>query len=99
VTDDWALVLPEKINRRIENGDLVIWRPGFTVWIAVWNGDKPAQQTLSWIKETASPEAIDGRAPSLYCYAVTAAQPSADGLSTSMMRRPGFGQADMAQPA
>jgi len=61
ITDSWAIVLPEKFNRRLDKGDLVIWRPGFTIRIATWNNapNETAQQTLSWIKEGISAEAYD----------------------------------------
>jgi hypothetical protein len=55
---DWELDLPEKFNRRIEDGDTVIWRPGLTFWIAVWGTepDMTPEGTLSWILEDASPD-------------------------------------------
>jgi hypothetical protein len=61
MTDDWAVVLPQKFSRRVDDGDLVIWRPGFTMRIAVWNNDRKetAEQRLSWIMETMSPDAYD----------------------------------------
>jgi hypothetical protein len=37
LTYSWSLVLPEKFNRRLDDGDLVIWRPGFTIRTAVWD--------------------------------------------------------------
>lgn len=40
LTKEWSVVLPEKFNRRIEDGSLVIWRPGFTMWVSVWGNDK-----------------------------------------------------------
>jgi hypothetical protein len=40
MTKQWSITLPEKFNRRIEDGNLVIWRPGFTMWINVWGNDK-----------------------------------------------------------
>lgn len=39
MTEEWSLVLPEKFNRRVEDGDLVLWRPALTLWIAVWGND------------------------------------------------------------
>jgi hypothetical protein len=59
LTSSWSLVLPEKFNRRLDGGDLVIWRPGFTIRMAVWNNpsSEAAQQTLSWIKEGISAKA------------------------------------------
>lgn len=61
LTRDWVLDLPEKLNRRIEDGDLVLWRPGLTFWIAVWGPerDKDPEQTLAWILEDASPKRLD----------------------------------------
>ena len=40
MTDDWSVALPGKFNRRVEDGDLVIWRPGFTIWVSVWHNNK-----------------------------------------------------------
>jgi len=39
VTEQWSLSLTKPHNKRIEDGSLVIWRPGFTIWINVWNND------------------------------------------------------------
>ncbi len=39
LTEDWSLFLPEKFNRRIEDGDMVIWRPGLTFYLAAWDND------------------------------------------------------------
>jgi hypothetical protein len=53
----WGIVLPSEFNRRIEDGDLVLWRSGITAWISIWNnedGESP-EQRLAWIKETQSP--------------------------------------------
>lgn len=48
----WSMDLPFACNRRVENGDLVLWRDGFTAWLAVWNNDQgnSAAQRLAWIK-------------------------------------------------
>ena len=35
MTGEWSIALPGQFNRRIENQDLVIWRPGFTIWLAI----------------------------------------------------------------
>lgn len=42
ISPEWSLFLPGAFNRRIEDDDLVIWRPGFTVWIAAWH-NKPEE--------------------------------------------------------
>jgi len=61
LTRDWNLELPEKFNRRIEDGDMVFWRPGLTFWIAVWgrDGDKTPEETLAWILDDASRQRTD----------------------------------------
>ena len=59
LTEDWSITLPTSFSRRIEDGDLVFWRPGLTLWLAVW--DRPAEETpeetLDWIKSEIPEEA------------------------------------------
>ena len=52
MTEDWSVVLPQPFRRRIEEGSLVLWRPGITSWINVWGNDAGASPTerLSWIQ-------------------------------------------------
>jgi len=61
MTHEWALVLPEKFNRRIEDGSMVFWRPGMTVWINVWGNGKSTsrEDRLHRIKADVSPKAFD----------------------------------------
>lgn len=61
LTDDWELVLSEPHNRRLEEGSLVLWRPGFTIWLTVWNNDhrESITQRLSSLKNIISEEAFD----------------------------------------
>ncbi len=61
MTPEWSVMLPGKFNRRIEDGDLVIWRPGFTIWTAVWNNvdGKSREDCLAWIKRDISEDARD----------------------------------------
>jgi hypothetical protein len=56
LTREWQIHLPEKFARRIEEGDLVLWRPGLTVWLAAWGNTHGESQSarLAHIKETAS---------------------------------------------
>ena len=56
LTDEWSVVLPEEFNRRVEDGDLVLWRPALTFWIAIWghDGGESPEQCLESILETAS---------------------------------------------
>ncbi len=61
MTEDWSVTLPTPFNRRVEEGELVIWKPGFTIWINVWNNDKSESQgeRLHWIQESSSTNAFD----------------------------------------
>jgi hypothetical protein len=61
MTKDWSITLPEKFNRRMEDDDLVIWRPGFTIWVAVWGNDheESREERLTWLQEEMSPDAFD----------------------------------------
>lgn len=61
MTQKWSVSLPEKFNRRIEGGDLVIWRPGMTLWVTVWGNDKKEGKDvrIKIIRERISPKAFD----------------------------------------
>jgi len=56
MTDEWTVILPEKFNRRVEEGSLVLWRPALTFWITIWGNDADAStdERLASILETAS---------------------------------------------
>ena len=61
LTNEWLVTLPGKFNRRIENNDLVIWRPGMTLWIAIWGNDKgeTKESRLNRIMNDMSPKAFE----------------------------------------
>lgn len=61
LTDSWSIDLPEPFARRIEEGSLVLWRPGLTIWLTAWNNDQreSQQQRLASIKQSASPSRFD----------------------------------------
>jgi hypothetical protein len=61
LTREWELELPGRFNRRMEEGSMVLWRPGLTFWIAVWGreADKTPEETLALLLEFASPDRID----------------------------------------
>lgn len=61
MTSDWAVTLPQQFNRRVEDGSLVFWRSGITVWIIVWGNDKEESQEerLEWLRGDTSPHAFD----------------------------------------
>jgi hypothetical protein len=58
LTETWAMRLPAKFARRVEDGSMVLWRPGLTIWLAAWNNDRGQSRAerLAWIKGAASPE-------------------------------------------
>jgi hypothetical protein len=61
MTKEWSVSLAEKFNRRIEGSDLVIWRPGMTLWIAIWGNDKSESKDIriKKIRESISNKAFD----------------------------------------
>ena len=61
LTPEWAIAVPEPMNRRIENDQMVCVRPGLTAWISVWGDEdaEPPAAVLDRIKQTASPTAYD----------------------------------------
>lgn len=61
LTELWSIHLPEQFARRIEDGDLVFWRPGLTIWLAVWGNNEVQAARLAKIKDGASPARFDAR--------------------------------------
>lgn len=57
------MVSPFPLNRRVEDGDLIFWRPGFTIYLAFWENEKKEsiKDRLKWLKEGTSPGAINKR--------------------------------------
>ena len=56
MTAEWMVSLPETFNRRTEDGDLVLWRPALTFWIAAWGNDRGSSkdERLASTLQTAS---------------------------------------------
>jgi hypothetical protein len=63
LTAEWSINLPEQFARRVEDGSLVLWRPGLTLWLTAWGNDHNESQSerLDGIKRTASPTRTDER--------------------------------------
>jgi hypothetical protein len=63
LTDEWSIDLPDRFARRVEDGSLVLWRPGLTIWLTAWNNDhgKSQSERLEWIKESAAPTRFQER--------------------------------------
>ena len=61
MTKRWSITLPGKFNRRVEDGDLVIWRPSFTIWVSALNNDKneSKEDRLARLRKDVSPDALD----------------------------------------
>src|SRR5262245_44455383 len=60
ITKEWSISLPGKFNRRFEDNSLVIWRPGLTAWIVVWNNNKmeSAKQRCEYFRKEINPDAF-----------------------------------------
>jgi len=61
LTKGWRIDLPEKFNRRVEDGSLVLWRPDLTFWINVWNNDhrRSIEELLQKILVDVNPDRRD----------------------------------------
>lgn len=61
LSTDWAITLPQELNRRVEDQDLVLWRPGFTVWMSLWNNDhdETIHERIQWLQSDTDPTAFD----------------------------------------
>lgn len=61
MTKEWSIDLPEQFNRRFEDKSLVIWRPGLTMWIIVWDNNKSEtpEARLAKFKARISERAFD----------------------------------------
>lgn len=61
LTQNWSVDLNSQFNRRVEGGFLVLWKPGFTIWMGIWGNDKNESipERIKWIKETTSPNAYE----------------------------------------
>ena len=63
LTENWSLHLPLAFKLRLEDGAMVIWRPGFTIWLTSWNNDKGESivDRKARFAATASPNKFDDR--------------------------------------
>lgn len=61
LSEDWTLTLPVEMNRRIQDQHLVLWRPGFTVWLSLRKNcyAESVQERLKRFQLDTSPEAFD----------------------------------------
>ncbi len=63
LTSSWSITLPSPFARRIEDGSLVLWRPGLTLWILAFNNTHRESQAerLAITKDIMSPNATSVR--------------------------------------
>lgn len=63
LSPNWSLHLPFACKLRMEDNAMVLWRPGFTIWLNAWGND--SGETIAARKahfaKTASPEKFDER--------------------------------------
>lgn len=61
LTKRWSIDLPGQFKKRIEGGDLCLWRPGLTIWLTAWNNDKNegVSQRVQQLRADISPAAHD----------------------------------------
>ena len=60
LSEDWALTLPAEMNSRMEGQHLVLWRPGFTVWLSLLKNcyGESIQERLQRLQSDTSPDAF-----------------------------------------
>ena len=39
LTEKWSIDLPRACKQRFEDSSMVLWHPGFTIWISVWGNN------------------------------------------------------------
>lgn len=61
LAQEWSIVLACQMLRRFHSGSLVLWRPGFTMWINVYSSAnaQPARERLAEIEARASSRATE----------------------------------------
>jgi hypothetical protein len=54
ISQEWWIGLDDSYHTRVDNGSLVLWRPGRTVWINIWNDHEagtPRERLDRWVAE------------------------------------------------
>ena len=60
ITADWSFEVLERMCRRYDDGSLVIWKPGFTIWMNSYSiDDDPKEKIIDNIIKTKSAESTD----------------------------------------
>lgn len=85
VTEAWSIELDQPHNRTEQGRELVLFRPGFTIWISAWgndNGDS-IDQRAGWIAAETPRDAYDvlsGPRGPVYRHAFRRDEVKADGV-------------------
>ena len=63
ITATWRITLPTKFNRRVEDGALIFWRPGTTLYLNAWGNDHAQSKEirLAELRSEISPSAFESR--------------------------------------
>lgn len=58
---DWAIFLPHKFNRRVEDGTLILWRRKVSIYVNAWNNDhdESISHRLKDLKSDISPNSFE----------------------------------------
>jgi hypothetical protein len=56
-SDAWQLTSPRRLLRWLSHGDMVLWRPGLTVWLAVLQGPDDVEARIRSLRKSASADA------------------------------------------
>jgi hypothetical protein len=60
LTSNWSVSLPGRFKRRVDEGDMYLWRPGLTLVVAIWNNSEAnAGAQLGALKAEISRDAYD----------------------------------------
>lgn len=78
ITKNWFVNIDSSFQRRVEDGSLVFWQPGKTVWINCWgDGNRPTKlEAIQAIRQEAAPnrrQILDGEDGEMFrfVYALT----------------------------
>lgn len=59
ITKNWRFDVSSRMLRRIENNNLIIWKPGFTIWLTTYAvQDSDIENRVRHIEQTASPDKL-----------------------------------------
>jgi len=61
ITEAWSIELDQPYNRTQQDGALVFWRPGFTIWLSAWGNENhdSIEQRAEWIVAESAPDDYD----------------------------------------